>query len=96
MKKIFIACFLSSIILLPLYSLTLALPVRAESDENVTKRRPDRATNYSPASSSVGVDPRVDPNISAQPEIKQVQTTKSSFLSDLWARIQAFFAAIVL
>lgn len=90
MKKL----FLFSITLLLLYPLALTLPVQAESSENVTKRRPDRATNYSPASSPVGVDPRVDPNISVQPEVKQVQTNQSSFFSDLWGRIQTFFTQL--
>ena len=55
---------------------------------NVTKRRPDRPATYSPTPVSSGI------GSPSQPEVKQVQTSKSSFWSDLWARIKTFFAKL--
>lgn len=52
-------------------------------NSNVTKRRPDRPVGFSPTPT---------PKPSIQPvEVKQVQTSKGSFLSQLWDKIKAFF-----
>lgn len=53
---------------------------------NVTKRRPDRPVGYSPVPSSV--------DLATQPVVQQVQTSQSSFFTDLWARLKAFFVNI--
>ena len=56
---------------------------------NVTKRRPDRPAGYSPVpTSSSSTEP-------SKPEVKQVQTSQSSFFADLWARIKAFFGRLI-
>lgn len=66
------------------------LPVLAQNapNTNVTKRRPDRPTDYSSSPSPVGAG--LLPPI--QPDIKQVETSNPSFFAKIWLSFKSFFA----
>lgn len=81
MKKIILTLCLSSL----LYSVSVIIPAPVQAQDaqnvNITKRRPDRPSTFSPSPS-----PTISPA-----EIKQVQSAKSSFFRSLWEKFLALF-----